>query len=139
MSEGSELGMGMSESLLSLGSATSGMRMEEAPAATGSNPMLQALLGIDLPVTVSIGRAELPLEQVMALQPGSVLELDRSVDDEVELTVNGRVVAAGHIMMADGGYCIQVTRVVGAPAPTVTAPVAPAAMEVGEVCESKIR
>lgn len=44
--------------------------------------------------------------------PGSVLELDRHIDDPVELLVGGKIVAWGDVVVVDGNYGLRVSRLV---------------------------
>jgi len=76
-----------------------------------SNPDLGVLLDIELPVSLRFGGARLPLGEVMALEGGSLIEFNRALDDPVEVRVNGRVVAFGHVVSVQGNYAIKITEV----------------------------
>jgi flagellar motor switch protein FliN/FliY len=57
----------------------------------GPAPTLKALdvlLDVELPVSVSFGRAEIALKDVLKLTTGSILELDRTIAEPVEIIVN---------------------------------------------------
>ena len=58
-------------------------------------------MGVELPVSVSFGRVQLPLQDVLKLTAGSIIELNRSVDQPVEVIVNGKPVQTKAIP-ADG-------------------------------------
>ena len=78
-------------------------------------PALDLLLDIELPVSISFGRARLPLEQVSRLTIGSNIELDRSVGDPVDVLVNHSVVARGEVVVIDGNYGVRIRQIVGRP------------------------
>jgi len=74
---------------------------------------LDLLRGVELPVSVSFGRARMPLQEVLRLTPGSVIELDRSIDEPVELIVNETVVALGEVVVIEGNYGLRIQRIMG--------------------------
>jgi flagellar motor switch protein FliN len=78
-------------------------------------PALDLLLDIELPVSISFGRARLPLDQVSQLTIGSDIELDRSVGDPVDVLVNQSVVARGEVVVIDGNYGVRIRQIVGRP------------------------
>jgi flagellar motor switch protein FliN/FliY len=86
------------------------------PAFAGQEPErlknLDLLLDVELPVTVSFGRAQLPLKEVIKLTTGSTIELNRTVADPVELIVNNCVVAKGEVVVVDGNFAVRIERVV---------------------------
>src|SRR5690349_14285003 len=73
---------------------------------------LQLLSDVELPVTLCFGRRRMPLREVMELNAGSVVELDREVDEPVELLLRGRVIARGEVVVIDGNYGLRVLEVV---------------------------
>lgn len=81
-----------------------------APDADAASPM-DLLLDVELPVSVSFGRTRLPLEDLLKLGAGSVIELGRNIDDPVELIVNNRVVALGEVVVVDGNYGVRIQQV----------------------------
>ena len=66
---------------------------------------------VDVPVTaaVRIGGCHVSLKQLLALGVGSTLVLDRLTSDPVDLVVNGRPVAAGHVVTVEDRWSIQLT------------------------------
>jgi flagellar motor switch protein FliN/FliY len=78
---------------------------------------MDVLLDIELPVTLRFGRTQMLLGDVIALGSGSVIEFDRSVDEPVEVLVNGRVVARGEAVMVQGNYGVRVSEIVSRRAP----------------------
>jgi flagellar motor switch protein FliN/FliY len=95
--------------------------VDDAPAARGSAPRdvpenLDVILDIDLPLSVRFGHAELTLDALTKLGPGSLIELARLPDDPVELLVNGKLVARGEVVVVGGNYGVRVHEVVSAEA-----------------------
>jgi len=78
------------------------------PAASTTAPLL---MGVKLPIRVLVGRAQLPLRDIVRLGNGSVVELDCSPDDPVEIIVNDRVIARGEIVVVSGNYGVRITKI----------------------------
>lgn len=66
----------------------------------GSND-LEAIY--DIPVTVSavLGRTTMPINQLLRLGRGAVVELDRKIGDSIDILVNNRLIARGEVVMVD--------------------------------------
>ncbi|MBI4874161.1 MAG: flagellar motor switch protein FliN [Acidobacteria bacterium] len=73
---------------------------------------LDLLLEVELPVSVSFGRAQLPLKDVLKLTTGSIVELSRSVSEPVEVIVNNCVVARGEVVVVEGNYGVRIQQVI---------------------------
>src|SRR5581483_10619109 len=73
---------------------------------------LNLLLDVELPVSVSFGRAELPLKDVLKLTTGSIVELNRGVSEPVEVIVNNCVVARGEVVVMDGNYGVRIHHII---------------------------
>lgn len=69
------------------------------------------LLTMELPARILLGRSTLPLKEVLQLGAGSVIELNRSIDDSVELAVNNCIVAQGEIVVVRGHYGIRIKQI----------------------------
>jgi flagellar motor switch protein FliN/FliY len=70
---------------------------------------LDLLLGVDLEVTADIGTALMSVQRILALGPGSVIEFRRTVDQPIDLKVNGTVIARGEIVAVDGRFGLRIT------------------------------
>lgn len=71
------------------------------------------LLGdVDLEVSVELGRTEMLVEDVLRLQNGSVVELEKLAGDPVDVLVNGRLVARGEVLVLDDKFCIRISEIV---------------------------
>lgn len=75
---------------------------------------LDLLLDVSIPISVEVGRAQLTLDQVLNLVPGSVVPLDKKSEEPVDLRVNGKLVARGEVVLVDDSYGLRITQVVDA-------------------------
>ena len=73
---------------------------------------IDRVLGVKLPVSVLIGGADLPVRNVLQLQTGSSVELDREAATEFELIVDGAVVATGELIQTRGNFGIRIGRII---------------------------
>ena len=84
-------------------------------AQNGKTPIdpvnLKMVMDVELNVSLRFGQSQLPLREVLELASGSVIELDRQVDDPVELLLDGKVIARGEAVIVDGNYGLRVTEV----------------------------
>jgi flagellar motor switch protein FliN len=72
---------------------------------------LQLVMDVELNVTLRFGQRRLALREVLELTSGSVVELDRQVEEPVELLLEGKVIARGEAVVIDGNYGLRVTEV----------------------------
>lgn len=91
-------------------SPAQGRAPEAKSAATGRN--LDILMDVMLQVVVELGRARMPLRQVLELQQGSVVELDRLAGEAVDVYVNERLIARGEVVVVDDKFGVRVTELV---------------------------
>lgn len=80
-----------------------------SPAAASGN--LDLLLDVDVEVSAEIGARSLPIEQLLALGPGAVVELDRTTDQPVDLKVNGKTFARGEVVVVGEHFGVRVTEI----------------------------
>jgi len=92
---------------------------ESFPAATlvdGSQvrqlSSLGILLDIELPVTLRFGKVRMALGDVLGLDTGSVVELDRPSTEPVDVLVNGSIVARGEAVTVQGNYAVRITEII---------------------------
>jgi flagellar motor switch protein FliN/FliY len=72
---------------------------------------LDLVLDVELNVTLRFGKRQLTLREVLELTSGSVVELDRQVEEPVELLLDGILIARGEAVVIDGNYGLRVTEV----------------------------
>ena len=83
----------------------------EARQASIDPNNLKLVMDVELNVSLRFGQCQLPLREVLDLASGSVIELDRDVDDPVELLLDGKVIARGEAVIVDGNYGLRVTEI----------------------------
>ncbi len=91
---------------------------DDAPAAaapprpSGPDEGLTAVYDIPVQVTAVLGKAVMPIGQLLRLGRGAVVELDRKVGEPVEIYVNNRLVARGEVLVVDDHLGITMTEIV---------------------------
>jgi flagellar motor switch protein FliN/FliY len=70
------------------------------------------LENVQIEVTLQFGERRLPLREIGELRSGSVVELDKYIQDPAELLLGDRVIARGEVVVVDGNYGLRVTEVV---------------------------
>lgn len=78
-----------------------------APASS-EKATLELLRDVELDVKIELGRAEMPLEDVLRLRKGSVVPLDKLAGDPVDVYVNGRLIARGEVLVLNDNFCVRV-------------------------------
>jgi flagellar motor switch protein FliN/FliY len=81
------------------------------PEPASASQMLELLLDVELPVSVSFGRTHLPLKETLKLTTGSIVELNRMVTEPVEVIVNNCVIARGEVVVIDGNYGVRIREI----------------------------
>ena len=75
---------------------------------------LSLVMGVELEVTLRFGQRKLPLRQLVELNPGSIVELDKRVHEPVELLLRDKTIARGEVVIVEGHYGLRVTEVFAA-------------------------
>lgn len=91
---------------------TAGAPASSSPQAVEGSKTLDLLLEVELPVSVSFGRAQLPLKDVLKLTTGSIVEMNRSVSEPVEVIVNNCVIARGEVVVVEGNYGVRIQQII---------------------------
>lgn len=81
-------------------------------SAGGASKTFDLLLDVEMPVSVSFGRAKVPLKDVLKLTTGSIVELNRSLIEPVEVIVNNCVIARGEVVVVEGNFGVRIQQVV---------------------------
>lgn len=72
---------------------------------------IERLLDVEMGVTVRFGATKVPLRDVVNFGNGSMIELNRMVDEPVELLVNNFPFARGEVVVIDGYYSVKITEI----------------------------
>jgi len=73
---------------------------------------LELLMEVEMPVSISFGRTQLPLRDLLKLNTGSIIELDRTVNEPVEVIVNNCVIARGEVVVVEGNYGVRIHEII---------------------------
>jgi flagellar motor switch protein FliN len=79
-----------------------------APSSTGD-----VMLDVNVAVSLEVGRTTMSIRQLLTLGEGTVVELDRQAGDQLDVLVNGRIVAHGEVVMVNDRYGVRFTDAVG--------------------------
>ncbi len=80
--------------------------------AAAASQTFDLLLDVQLPVSISFGRAQVPLKDVLKLTVGSIVELNRTIGDPVEIIVNNCVIARGEVVVVEGNFGVRIQNVI---------------------------
>ncbi len=83
------------------------------PAA--ATPNLNIVLDVPLQLTVELGTCLMPMREVLQLNVGSVVQLDKVADEPVQLSVNSKLVARGEVVVVENRFGIKITELVTTP------------------------
>lgn len=79
-----------------------------APGLSGSSA-INMLMDVNLQFTVELGRTQMPVKNVLELQKGSVVELDRVAGEPVDIFVNEHLMARGEVVVVDDKFGVRIT------------------------------
>lgn len=83
-------------------------RAEFSARACGT---LDLLLDVEMPISVSFGRTQVRIQNVLKLITGSIIELDRAISEPVEVIVNNCIIARGEVVVVGGNYGVRINEV----------------------------
>ncbi|WP_144872691.1 FliM/FliN family flagellar motor switch protein [Microbacterium sp. 1.5R] len=82
-----------------------------APAGQTGPQRLSRIAGVEMELVVEIGRTRMPVRDVLSLEPGRVVELDRAAGSPADIKLNGRLIGHGTVVVAEGDFAIRVERI----------------------------
>ena len=82
-----------------------------ALSVAGKSKTFDLLLDVELPVSVSFGSAEVTLRDALKLTTGSIVELNRTIQEPVEVVVNNCVIARGEVVVVEGNFGVRIQSV----------------------------
>jgi flagellar motor switch protein FliN/FliY len=84
---------------------------ESEPIGAGGS--IDILLDMSVPVTITIGQTEMSVQRLLQLGPGSVITLDKSIDEPADLYIKDSKFATGNIVVVDGRFAIKIEQILG--------------------------
>lgn len=79
---------------------------------TTENTNLDVILDIPVTLSMEIGRTELPINNLLQLNQGSVVELDRLAGEPLDVLINGTLIAHGEVVVVNEKFGIRLTDVI---------------------------
>jgi flagellar motor switch protein FliN len=73
---------------------------------------IDLLRDVMMGVSVELGRTRLSIQEILALTPGTIVELDRAADSPVDVLVNGKLIAHGEVVVVDEEFAVRISEVV---------------------------
>lgn len=70
---------------------------------------LERILSLRVPIIVLMGEKSMPLGDVMSIVPGTILELPKSADSELELLVNNKVIGTGAAVKVGENFGLRIS------------------------------
>jgi len=91
-------------------------KLEElSPAKKGGvYPELEFILDIPLEISVEIGRTKMLIRDLLKLNQGSIIELDKFAGEPVEIYVNGKLMAKGEVVVVNEKFGVRITEIISA-------------------------
>jgi flagellar motor switch protein FliN len=90
----------------------SGAPGSNAPASSEAEINLDVVLDIPVTLSVEVGRSHISIRNLLQLNQGSVIELDRSTGDPLDVYVNGTLIAHGEVVVVNDKFGIRLTDVI---------------------------
>jgi len=85
---------------------------ETGPSLNGDGPELDVILDIPVRISMEVGSTQIPIRNLLQLNQGSVVELDRLAGEPLDVMVNGTLIAHGEVVMVNDKFGIRLTDVV---------------------------
>ncbi|HTV51252.1 MAG TPA: flagellar motor switch protein FliN [Steroidobacteraceae bacterium] len=88
------------------------LREEGAPGAAGTDVNLEVILDVPVTLSMEVGRTRIPIRNLLQLNQGSVVELDREAGEPLDVFVNGTLIAHGEVVVVNEKFGIRLTDVI---------------------------
>lgn len=85
---------------------------DDAVGFEGDNPNLEVIMDIPVTIAMEVGNTEIAIRNLLQLNQGSVIELDRLAGEPLDVKVNGTLIAHGEVVMVNEKFGIRLTDVV---------------------------
>ena len=81
--------------------------------AKNSGGSIDILLDMNVPITVTIGQTSISVRRLLQLAQGSVIKLDKDIDEPVDLFLSGSKFATGSVVVVDGCFAVKIKKIIG--------------------------
>lgn len=79
---------------------------------TATDVNLDTLLQVPVMLSIEVGRTKMTINEIMNMREGSVIELERLLDEPLDILVNGALIAHGVVVLANDRFGIQITDII---------------------------
>jgi flagellar motor switch protein FliN len=86
--------------------------LNDNASTRGNSQNLDFLLDIPLEVTVALGRSNLVINRLLQLTHGSVIELDKTAGETVEIYVNNKLLGKGEVIVINDRFGVRITEII---------------------------
>jgi flagellar motor switch protein FliN/FliY len=86
--------------------------LQNEVAHTGGDLNLDVLLDVAVTISMEVGRARLPIRNLLQLNQGSVVELERAAGEPLDVYANGTLIAHGEVVVVNEKFGVRLTDVV---------------------------
>ena len=80
--------------------------------AEAAESSIDLLKDVELNVKIELGRSEMSVEEILKLNNGSVVELDKLAGDPVDILVNEQLIARGEVLVLNDNFCVRVNEII---------------------------
>lgn len=88
------------------------MADEEEKETEKPTTEMEALMDVQVEITAVLGMSNMPISQILKLGRGAVVELNRSVGEDIEVHANNRLVAMGEVIVVDDRLGVTMTEII---------------------------
>src|SRR5690349_25046387 len=88
------------------------LKSDAAPSGAAKDVNLEVLLDVPVTLSLEVGRARIPIRNLLQLNQGSVVELERAAGEPLDLYVNGTLIAQGEVVVVNDRFGVRLTDVV---------------------------
>jgi flagellar motor switch protein FliN/FliY len=85
---------------------------DEAPITQEEKKKLDTILDIPVTISMEVGRSQISIRNLLQLNQGSVVELDRVAGEPLDVLVNGTLIAHGEVVVVNDKFGIRLTDVI---------------------------
>ena len=72
---------------------------------------IDMLMDVQIPLLVELGKTEMMMRDILALTPGAIVELDSMAGEPVKITIRGKVIAQGEVVVVDENFGVKITKI----------------------------
>lgn len=87
-------------------------QLQSDDASVGDELNLDVILDVPVTLSLEVGRARLPIRNLLQLNQGSVVELERGAGESLDVFVNGTLIAHGEVVVINDRFGVRLTDVV---------------------------